>query len=229
MRERPQRGPRPGQGRDTIGRPGRTGAAVSVIDADGTGERQITTGASSSDPAEWSRDGTLLALVSRGNLFVADLDGGEVLQLAFEGGRDPDWSPDGTRIAYGALVEGADQIFLIDPDGTDRLRLTRRGRLEGGRDPEWSPDGSLIILTTGRYGRYDIFRVAADGSGEFRLTTFEGWGPVWSPDGSRVAYTAMSARSPFVVNIYVMDPLGRRNWRLTTHGGHHPVWSPAAT
>lgn len=57
----------------------------------------------------------------------------------------PDWSPNGDRIAYAAMSRGVDfQIYTVNPDGTDRRRLTTRGRNEA---PSWAPDGRHVVFS----------------------------------------------------------------------------------
>src|SRR5689334_13566543 len=52
---------------------------------------------------------------------------------------DPDWSPDGRRIAFTGLENEDQDIYVMDADGTHARNLTHRP----GRDesPTWSPDG----------------------------------------------------------------------------------------
>ncbi len=57
----------------------------------------------------------------------------------------PDWSPTGDRIAYSALSDRRWQIFTVNPDGTDRRMLTRRGESE---DPSWAPDGRHLVFSS---------------------------------------------------------------------------------
>ena len=61
--------------------------------------------------------------------------------------RDPDWSPDGTKIAFVSGRDGAgSQIHVMDADGKNAIRLTDDPG--GKRDPDWSPDGSQIAFTS---------------------------------------------------------------------------------
>ncbi|WP_420635287.1 hypothetical protein [Candidatus Palauibacter sp.] len=57
----------------------------------------------------------------------------------------PVWSPNGDRIAYSALSNRRWQIFTVNPDGTDRRLLTRRGESE---DPSWAPDGRHLVFSS---------------------------------------------------------------------------------
>ena len=54
------------------------------------------------------------------------------------------WSPDGTRTAFNREVDHRQDLWVINPDGSDPTNLTP-GPLQGG-SPSWSPDGTKIGL-----------------------------------------------------------------------------------
>ena len=58
----------------------------------------------------------------------------------------PAFSPDGQRIAYMARHKGFLHIYVVDADGTNRVRLTHNQ--EHHWDPAWSPDGQTIAYYT---------------------------------------------------------------------------------
>jgi Tol biopolymer transport system component len=124
---------------------------LAVINADGTGERALTSGHNDFNP-RWSPAGGTIAFLrsnESGNggsaLMLLDLGTGALTSLSDAVGlasvADPDWSPDGQRI----VVVGADGLDVIRADGRSFKLLPRSGDLFEGR-PTFSPDGKLILF-----------------------------------------------------------------------------------
>ena len=94
---------------------------------------------------------------------------------------DAVWSPRGDRIAYVSQEPGNDEIYVTNPEGMEKLRLTYNG-WEWDKHPTWSPDGSRIVFYSNRdVGRRQLWIMDADGSNQRRLieSTAEDWDPVW--------------------------------------------------
>jgi uncharacterized protein (TIGR03067 family) len=98
----------------------------------------------------------------------------------------PDWSRDGTRIAFDAwrssigetYVDG--HVFVVNADGGKPIDLGP------GAMPSWSPDGKRIVFC--QYSpSQGVWIMAADGSGR-RLLNAAAWGAEWCPTGDRIAY-----------------------------------------
>ena len=199
-------------------------AQVVLIEPDGTGSRQVSdfaepaaarsrgagiilvvTCGSGIHTAEWSFDGSEL-LVSRGacatdmHLVPANGSGGTELGP----GAMPDWSSDGSRIAYGENVPyipcgpgcsnevlGPWEIHIRNADGSSHA-LTANEAWVGTGNPQWSPDGSSVVFQRGVVndfeGQPELYIVGSDGAGARLL--FHGAGPMWSPDGRFVAATS---------------------------------------
>jgi Tol biopolymer transport system component len=142
----------------------------------------------------------------------------------------PDWSPDGSRLAFGTTRTGAVGVGIIGWDGgsgTDQPAPIR------GK-PSWSPDGSRFVFQGGvGGGGYDIFLINADGSGLRNLTntpTQNELDPAWSPDGSKIVFAAPGTGGQL---LYTMDPSGANRTQLSQPASgssstldSSPDWAP---
>jgi Tol biopolymer transport system component len=97
-------------------------------------------------------------------------------------------SPDGTRIAFDAEVDGSRQVWVMNADGTDLERVT--DEIEA-IEPTWSPDGrSLAYAGMAKNGIRTLIVVDL-ASGETRRVIAERsdvFGANWSPDGDSIVY-----------------------------------------
>jgi len=100
----------------------------------------------------WSPSGREIAFSlvdSRGHRAVATVGtGGDSLRILQDSGYDarlPDWSPDGTKIAYIDYRLGTPNLFVMNRDGSDAHAVTNA--FGGLFNPNWSPNGKQIFAT----------------------------------------------------------------------------------
>jgi TolB protein len=143
-----------------------TSDQICVIDADGSGQRQLTNSYDNQD-ASFSPDGTILFISNRtGNYEIYEMDlSGHATQLTHLGSRVslPDVSPDNKQIAFTNRVNGDDQLWLMDRDGKNAHVLFK----SDGNDavaPTWSPEGDRILFAVGKEGTKQLFIMGFDGS-----------------------------------------------------------------
>ena len=104
---------------------------------------------------------------------------------------EPQWSPDGSKIVFMSGLDGTQQIYTMNPDGTNVTKITNKG-VSG--DPVWSPDGSRISFGSNREGgdNLNIFTMNPDGTDVKQVTHFlppyEAGDTSWSPDGTRIIF-----------------------------------------
>lgn len=116
------------------------------------------------------------------------------------GDYDPRLSPDGSRIAFERLEDdtsphGNYNIYVINTDGSEEIRLTNTGYSQG--IVSWSHQVDKMVFIVGAIedeGKYDIYLVNADGSNIVNITPtyfppeFLCYTPVFSIDDSQIFF-----------------------------------------
>jgi dipeptidyl aminopeptidase/acylaminoacyl peptidase len=201
-----------------------TGEGVASVNPDGSGLWALRfSPGSARAPASWSPDGTKLlstGLNPSGRvLSVSDPDGTNLRQLSIPAyANNPDWSPDGTRIAY----DNYEDIFVADPDGTNARKLT------DGVMPSWSPDGTKLVYAARQDARgfFDLYSYDLETKQRTRLTSWErlDFEPDWSPAGDKIVFVSDRAAGQ---SLYTMNADGSDQRQLTRgDNDSDPVWSP---
>lgn len=135
-------------------------------------------------------------------------------------------APATAKIVFNSTVDGNEEIYTMNPDGSQRVRLTHHP----GRDsaPAWSPTGEQIVFHSDRDGKWDIYIMDADGTNLRRMfkTLAHREHPAWSPDGKWIAYTLLPEWAVYIAKID-----GRDAKRIASTGwlGGKPAWSPNGT
>jgi Tol biopolymer transport system component len=109
--------------------------------------------------------------------------------------RQPDISPDGTKVALAANIDGNEDIWIWDLVRENLMRLT----FDEVSDvqPMWSPDSKRIVFISYRDGMMGIYSKAANGTGEVTKHCsvpdlhLLPWS--WSSDGKTMIIAEMSA------------------------------------
>lgn len=168
-----------------------------IVNSDGSGLRRLPVPAGVNNHPSFSPDGASIAFdhaedqtssssdlqeSSDGHIWVIGVDGSAPHSLTRRGvDTDPAWSPDGRSIAFTHSTDETSQVFVMNPDGSARRRVT--ARTTRAADPAWSPDSARIAYSAIGAGGSTLFRVAAGGGKPVRLTTGRGpdFDPAWQP------------------------------------------------
>ena len=178
-----------------------SGAHIAIVNADGTGYRELTGGTQNSAFPSFAPDGKRFVFRTFEKdgygLRIMNLETKAVSTLTSEYDNFPLWSPRGDLIMFSRLVDGAYEVYTVKPDGTSVKRLT----FTHGNDAHmaWSPDGEQIVFASSRMGFKDevtytdapqpygeLFVMRSDGTHAEQLTDnqWEEGTPAWQPTAS---------------------------------------------
>ncbi|HEY7658960.1 MAG TPA: DPP IV N-terminal domain-containing protein [Actinomycetota bacterium] len=218
-----------------------------IVHPDGSGLTRIGYGSERDLPTSWSPDGERIAFAEglpvpesveedtrtafTAEIYTIAVDGTDAFRLTHDPATDlfPVYSPDGTKIVFQSDRAGTFDIWVMDVDGSNPVRITE---FENGTADEyapiWSPDGQQIAFIRGKYtngGAGKLWVIAADGSNghlllDEPLVSF----PAWSPDGTRIAFEVGDWPE---VSVQVLE---LETEAISDLGeGFHPIWSPDST
>jgi len=164
---------------------------IFVMNADGSGQQQLTNNAARDEYAAFSPDGSTIAFGSdrdghkgrEAAIFLMNADGSNVRRLTWLESMDavPSFSPDGRKLTWVDMACdsggcGPSHVYIGTLDGTGIRRLTQGNNNDW--NPVFSPDGTQIAFMTipmhdllrGVEGGYDISTVNLDGTGLRNIT-----------------------------------------------------------
>ena len=132
-------------------------------------------------------------------------------------------SPLWGKIVFYSKRDGNLEIYRMDSDGSNQIRLTFNGAAD--RWPTWSPNGQQIAFHSYRDGNAEVYVMDADGSNPRNITRHPAFDvrPQWHPDGKQIAFM----RGEEISRIYTIDLEGN-NLRLVTEAEFigDLKWSP---
>jgi dipeptidyl aminopeptidase/acylaminoacyl peptidase len=209
---------------------GASGAgSLVVVDRSGRVLRDIT--ANRPWTPRFSPDGRRIAYGAFGegrgtsDIWITDLDAGTTRRLTDNDAdsNNPQWSPDGTTLAYSVNAPGGKDIAEQRVDGGDAHVVASRPGTQVPTD--WLHNGSaLLVSEDGGAGHFDILVQPANGSPArpYAATGARKTAGRISPHTHWVAYTSdESGREEVYVDSY---PNPRDRVMVSHDGGADPVW-----
>ena len=185
---------------------------VYIVPFDG-GEPRLVTPNSPSFLHGWSPDGRELAYCAfrmhdgrqKVDVYTIPAGGGEETRRTFGGFNDgPEYSPDGKHIWFNSTRTGLMQVWRMNRDGSDPVRMTRNE--ENCWFGHISPDGTKVVYILYHRGHLqpaehlpnmqcELWGMNADGSNPHRLCSFfGGQGTInvnsWAPDSRSFAFVS---------------------------------------
>lgn len=172
---------------------------IRIVNADGTGDRQVAKLKGGACYPDWSPDGTKIAFTAFAGkdptLFVVDKTGENLTQIAT--GYGAYWSPDGSKFVFMRGPEKGEirrSIWIATADGKELKKA-----IEGDstmQDARWLPGGEGIVFSSKGYQRRVIYLSHLDGTlpKEIGGNPETDWiEPTFSPDGKQLLVDAVCA------------------------------------
>ncbi len=173
-------------------------------------------------------DGSRVAGVSNGDLWVGDVSRGTTTRLTHGGTNvSPVWSRDGASVYYAAGTGGSFEAWRRDSSGTSpaTLTLSAAARHRHVFPSSVSRDGQLMAYTESGGPTGGDVKVVALATGEIRAaveTPFDETHGTISPDGRLLAYQSDESGR---WEIYLLKLDDRQRIPISSSGGAEPLWS----
>lgn len=144
------------------------------------------------------------------DIFLHDVSSNITTRLTHHAAVDahPEWSPDGTKIAFASNRAGGGELFIMTVATNEIIQITNNPNLSYA-DPTWSPDGTqLAFVADGGRFQQDIYTInLLDGNEKnlTRATLLPSVAPRWSPDGD-VIWLSVRDAGNLADRIYTVNP-----------------------
>jgi Tol biopolymer transport system component len=201
---------------------------ICLMNADGSGRKQLTDFDSTAFYASLSPDGKTIYFSHKGgtfDIYSMNIRGKEMRRLV--GGIGSLYAPERSsrdeRIVFTNETGGTQQIWVARLDGKNPHALTQGPE---DIDPTYSPNGESIAFVSARTGQRQLYVMERDGSNVRQITNLPDMGgrSSWGPGGRQLTFYAGPIGDR---NIYVINADGTGLARLTNGGDNlGPSWSP---
>jgi tricorn protease len=165
-----------------------------------------------------NKDGSLVAFSFQGDIWTVSATGGKATRITINDSYEgyPQFSPDGTQIAFSGARYGNYDVFVVPSEGGIPKRLTFHSNDD--MISSWTLSDKIVFSTIREFHGIErppeVYAVSPEGGTEMRILDAVGWDPVLSPDGkwlafvrgdanpiAREAYTGSSRREIWLYDI----------------------------
>jgi Tol biopolymer transport system component len=184
-----------------------------------------------------SPDARTLIFDLLGDLYTLPLTGGEASRLTSGMGfnSQPRYSPDGHHIVFISDRGGAENVWIMNADGTGARALTDEQQMNFV-SPIWSSDGDYVVVSrAGPRRTYQLWMYHQSGGRGLSLTAGEtnrnAMGAAFSPRGDYIYFASRQGAFGFNVGQWQLATYERKNGIITTRtqaygGAFRPAISP---
>jgi Tol biopolymer transport system component len=212
--------------------------------SDGTDLQRITNQQVGARDPTWSPDGLSIAYFSgqSGGLVTLRVECYLIGTLCDQAPRflvsgstfSPDWSPDGSQLAF----EREGRILLVSADGDSDVKDITPRHVAFCQNPQWSPDGLTIAANCYDWKRHIIILAETDGTkSQNIMESLDGWcmNPKWSPDGKQLAISCryvdelgeqlgLGDSATATSAVYLIERDGSSRTRVTFRDDEEVLW-----
>ncbi|HLO15451.1 MAG TPA: TIR domain-containing protein [Anaerolineales bacterium] len=185
------------------------GDEICIINADGSGWRQLTNSPTANYYGSLSPDGQAVLFIGKETgsteIYEMDLSNGKTKQLTHleKDLGSPEISPDNKLIAFTYRAKNnAAQIWIMNRDGSDPHKFYGSASQEV-HDPAWSPDGTQILFAMGRGENNKLYLIGFDGRDPQVIN--DSIDTRGRSDWSNKNLIAFDMGGPFQHDVYVMN------------------------
>lgn len=202
-------------------------------------------------PSPDMSQGYVWALYPSFDIFAADPDGSNMVQLTHSWGYDAEatFSPVEDLVVFTSMRDGDLEIYTMRGDGSEVTRLTDKLGYDGG--PFFSADGKKIVYRSGypesdeeiadyrrllaqgliRPSALEVYVMDADGSNKIQVTDngAANFGPFFHPSGDKIVFSSnLGDPTGREFDIFMINVDGSGLEQITYTGGFDgfPMFSP---